>query len=324
MQENLPETMRAAVAHRLGGPEVLQIERVPLPKQMSAEVLVRVIAAAINPIDAKTRAGRGVSAGIRSFPVILGNDFSGVIAAASYEAHPLNPGTEVYGMLSVPRTDGSYAEYAAAPLLSVAPKPASLSHVEAAAVPLASLTALGAVETAEIEAGQRVLVHAGAGGVGHFAVQFAALLGAEVIATASRHNAEWLRELGASEVIDYRSARFEDVLDGVDAVIDLMGNVTDDTGIRSLSVLKPGGIIVNVPSGSWPTLMTDAAAAGMRATGYKVAPDAARLSEITALIDAGRLRVHVDTVFPLEQVTDAHAQLEQGHTRGKIVLDIAG
>lgn len=322
MQENTPETMRAVVINNFGGPEVLQLEQRPVPVPVVSEVLVRVVAAGVNPIDGKTRSGKGVAAGISGFPVTLGWDFSGVIERAAYEAHPLQPGTEVYGMLNVPRTSGSYAEYAAAPILSVTPKPQSLSHIEAAAVPLAALTALGAIETAQIEAGQRVLVQAGAGGVGHFAVQFAALLGAEVVTTASQRNAEWLRELGASDVIDYRSTRFEDVLDGVDAVIDLMGNVVDDIGSRSLAVMKPGGIIVNVPTGSWPSRIADAAAAGMRATGYTVTADAVKLAEITQLVDAGRLVVHVDAVFPLSSAAEAHTQLEQGHTRGKIVLQI--
>ncbi|WP_241961103.1 NADP-dependent oxidoreductase [Homoserinimonas hongtaonis] len=322
MTDTSSPTMRAVVIDELGGTDRLRLTQLARPVPVSAELLVQLHAAALNPIDAKTRAGKGAAAGIRSFPLTLGNDFSGVVAQAAYEAHPLRPGAEVYGMLSVPRTNGSYAEFAAVPDMSIARKPSNLSHVEAAAVPLAALTADGALRVAGVTAGSRVLIHAGAGGVGHFAVQFAALAGAEVITTASPRNADWLRELGASEVIDYGSTRFEDVVSGVDIVIDLIGNVHDNTGSRSLGVLRADGILVNVPTGSWPSLAEDAAAAGRRATGFKVSPDGRRLAEFTDLIEAGKLRVHIDAVFPLDRVAEAHALLEQGHTRGKISLDL--
>src|SRR5690606_30517460 len=194
-KENLPKTMRAAVIHGLGGPEVLQIDQLGLPTAMSSDVLVKVRSAAINPIDAKTRAGAGASGGITQYPVTLGNDFSGTVVQAPYENHTLQPGTEVYGMLSVPRTGGSYAEYVAAPILSVAPVPRNLSLADAAAVPLAALTAQGALREGGVTEGSRVLIHAGAGGVGHFAVQLAAHAGAEVVTTASGRNADWLRSL---------------------------------------------------------------------------------------------------------------------------------
>lgn len=323
MQQDVPDTMRAAIIDRTGDPEVLHIGTVATPHPLSAELLVRVSAAGINPIDAKTRAGGGVSSEIGGYPAILGGDFSGVVVQTAYTAHPLQPGDLVYGMMSVPRTQGSYAEYVAVSSLSVARRPRKLSAVEAAGVPLAAMTAWGALDQAAIEPGHRVLVHAGAGGVGHFAVQFAAHRGAEVVATASAGNAEWLRSLGASAVIDYRSARFEDELSGLDCVIDLIGNVHDNTGIRSLKTLRPGGIIVNVPSGSWPTLQQDAQAAGVRATTYKVSPDRRVLEQISALIDDGVVTVAIDTVYPLERAAAAHAQLEGGHTRGKIVLEVA-
>lgn len=324
MQHNLPETMRAAVIDQTGAPEVLTLREVPTARPISAELLVKVGAAGINPIDAKTRSGGGVSSAITQFPAILGGDFSGTVIASPYENHSLQPGDEVYGMTLVPRTQGSYAEYLAIPSISVTRKPRNLTTIEAAGVPLASMTAWGAIRQAGVGAGQRVLIHAGAGGVGHFAVQFAAHLGAEVITTASEHNADWLRSLGASEVIDYRATRFEDRVSGVDAVIDLIGNVADNTGIRSLQVLKPGGIVVNVPSGSWPNLVADARNAGMRATGYKVSPDARVLEQITDLIEAGHVTVNVEAVYPLAEAAAAHAELEKGHTRGKIVLDIGG
>ena len=278
----------------------------------------------MNPIDAKTRAGRGVFAGISSFPAVLGGDVSGVVVESPYEAHPLQPGTEVFGMGMVPRLSGGYAEYVSLPQLSLAPKPETLDHLEAAAVPLAALTAWGmVVDTADVHEGQRVLIHAGAGGVGHFAVQFAALAGAHVITTASPRNAEWLGELGAAEVIDYTATRFEDAVGDIDVVIDLLGDVADDSGSRSLKVLRPGGLIVNAPTGSWPTMVADAEAAGMRATGYRVSPDGRTLAEIGRLIDAGQVRVHVEKVFDLEDAAEAHRAIESGHTRGKLVLRVA-
>ncbi|QTX03723.1 NADP-dependent oxidoreductase [Agromyces archimandritae] len=316
--------MRALTIDRTGGPEELTIGEVPDPVRVSDEVLVRVIAAGVNPIDAKTRAGRGVSAAIRDYPVVLGGDFAGVVEAVPYAAHPLQPGDRVYGMARVPRTGGSYAELVSVSSLSVAPMPAGLGFGEAAAVPLAALTAWGAVvETAKVHDGQRMLIHAGAGGVGHFAVQFARIFGARVTATGSARNAEFLRELGAERVIDYRSERFEDVAGEQDAVIDLIGNVADDTGTRSLSLLGTDGIIVNVPTGSWPTMAEEAAARGIRATGYSVAPDARTLQTVTRLIEDGELRVHVEREFPLEDGAEAHRLLEAGHVRGKLVLRVA-
>ena len=318
-----PETMRAVVFDRPGGPDVLRESTVAVPAPVMSELLVRVVAAGTNPIDAKTRSGRGVSGAIGSFPSTLGFDFSGVVVSAPYEAHPLPPGTEVFGMVAFPRSGGSYAEYVVVPSLSVAAKPPSLSHVEAAGVPLAALTAWGlVVETAHAHEGQRVLIHAGSGGVGHFAVQLAAYFGAHVTATGSERNLTWLRELGASVVIDYATTRFEDVVGEVDVVIDLVGNVHDDTGSRSLTVLRPGGLYVMVPTGAWPEYATEAAAAGVRATSYKVAPDGGVLSTLSRLLESGAIRVFVDRVFDLRDAGAAHAELERGHSRGKVVLRV--
>ena len=317
-------TMRAMTMSGAGGPEVLSMSEIDRPVRISSEVLVKVVAAGVNPIDAKTRAGKGPFAAITGFPVVLGNDFSGVVVEAPYAAHPLQPGTEVYGIGMVPRLSGAYAEYLSVSALGVIPKPSTLSHVEAAGVPLAALTAWGmVVETAKAHEGQRMLIHAGAGGVGHFAVQFAAYFGAHVIATGSTRNTSWLRELGAAEVIDYSTTRFEDAVHDVDAVIDLIGNVKDDTATRSLAVLRPGGLIVNGPGGSWPTMAEEAAAAGMRATGFQVAPDGSTLAIISRLLDSGDVRVYVDQVFDLEDAAEAHRLIEHGHTRGKLVLRVS-
>jgi NADPH:quinone reductase-like Zn-dependent oxidoreductase len=317
-------TMRAMVATRVGGPEVIEMIDWPMPVRTGAELLVRIVASSINPIDAKTRAGRGAAGAIRSYPVVLGHDFAGVVQEPAYEAHPLQPGRAVYGMTLVPCYDGTHAEFAAVPEMFVAPKPSSLSFTEAAAVPLAALTAWGmVVDVARAHEGQRMLIHAGAGGVGHFAVQLAAYFGATVTATCSTRNVSFVRELGARRVIDYSTTRFDDDVSEHDVVIDLIGNVRDDTGSRSLGTLRPGGLIVNAPTGSWPTMFDEAQAAGVRATTYKLSPNAATLAVLTRMLDAGDLRVHLDRVVPFDQVAEAHRMIDDGHTRGKIAIEIA-
>jgi len=316
--------MRASVIDGTGGPDVLHIAEVEQPTKVNAEFLVKVVAASVNPIDTKSRSGAGASAAFSSYPVILGNDFSGIVVESSYEGHPIKAGDEVYGMTMVPRFGGAYAEYITVPATCLARKPRSLSHVEAAGVPLAALTAWGAVvDVAKAHEGQVMLIHAGAGGVGHFAIQFATFFGARVITTGSTRNSDWLRELGAAEVIDYSTTRFEDVVHDVDVVIDLIGNTKDDTGTRSLGVLKPGGLLVNIPTGSWPTVAADAAAAGVRASGYRVPADGSTLAVISRLLESGDVRVFVDQVFDLDRAAEAHEALETGHTRGKIVLKVS-
>jgi NADPH:quinone reductase-like Zn-dependent oxidoreductase len=316
--------MRAAVIDGTGSPDLLRAASLGVPAPVMDELLVRVVAAGVNPIDAQTRGGAGLSAAIRDFPATLGFDFSGIVVKSPYESHPLTPGTPVYGMLAFPRSAGSYAEYAVVPSQSVARKPVALSHVEAAGVPLAALTAWGlVVETAHAHEGQRVLIHAGSGGVGHFAVQFAAYFGAHVTATGSARNASWLRELGASGVIDYTTTRFEDVIADVDVVIDLVGNARASTGERSLTVLRPGGLYIVVPTGSWPGYAAATHAAGVRATSFKVTPDGSALATIGRLLDSGAVQVYIDRVFDLNDAAAAHAELERGHTRGKIVLRVS-
>jgi NADPH:quinone reductase-like Zn-dependent oxidoreductase len=320
----MQKTMRAALLQQAGDADHLFVGETEVPDRVNAEFLVKVVAAGVNPIDAKTRAGRGVFGAIHRFPAVLGHDFSGVVVQSPFHAHPIKPGDEVFGMVMVPRFSGSYAEYVSVPSLSVVRKPSTLSHIEAAGAPLAALTAWGmVVEVAKAHEGQRMLIHAGSGGVGHFAVQFASYFGAHVIATASGANVSWLRSLGAAEVVDYATTRFEDVVGEVDVVIDLIGNVHDDTGTRSLSVLRRGGLIVNAPTGSWPGFQEEAASAGVRGTDFKVAPDGNTLAVIARLLESGNVRVHVDQIFALEQIAAAHRAIESGHTRGKIVLKVA-
>ncbi len=315
-------TMRAVTINEFGGAEVLTVGRVPRPEPLPTEVLVRVHAAGVNPVDWKTREGRGM-AGLQTLPFIPGWDVSGVVEQVGFGVTTLKVGDEVYGMPWFPRAAGGYAEYVTAPARQWARKPASLDHVHAAAVPLAALTAWQVVvDTAHLQAGQRVLITAAAGGVGHFAVQFARHLGAHVIATASEARHSWLRELGAEETIDYTTTRFEDVVKDVDVVIDLVGDAHDQTSTRSLKVLRPDGLLVAVPAGVSPDLAAAAEAAGVRVTGYLVEPDGAALTTIAGLIDDGEVTVEVEETFPLEQVAAAHAHLEAGRTRGKVVLTV--
>lgn len=317
-------TMRAMVMTGVGGPEMLHAAELPLPARAGAEALIRVHATSVNPIDVKTRAGRGSAAAIRQFPVVLGYDIAGTVVEPAYHSHSLAEGREVYGMTLVPRLDGGNAEYASVPELFLAPKPTSLTMTEAAAVPLAALTAWGmVVDIARAHDGQRMLIHAGAGGVGHFAVQLATYFGATVTATCSPANVSFVRELGAARVIDYTTTRFEHEVHNHDVVIDLIGNVHDNTGTRSLATLRPGGLLINAPSGSWPTMLDEARDARVRATDYKVSPNGATLAVITRMIDAGDLRVHVDRVLPLDELAEAHRLVESGHTRGKVVIEVA-
>ncbi|WP_208024631.1 NADP-dependent oxidoreductase [Amycolatopsis pithecellobii] len=314
--------MRAVVQHDFGGPEVLRVERVPRPTPLPTEVLVRVHAAGINPVDWKTRAGSGMAGVLGEPPFILGWDVSGVVAEVGFGVTTLKPGDEVYGMPWFPRAAGGYAEFVTAPSRQFARKPTKVGHEEAAAVPLAALTAWQSlVDTADVQAGQRVLIHAAAGGVGHLAVQFAKHLGAHVIGTASRGRHDWLTKLGADELVDYTAVRFEDAVRDVDVVIDLIGDA-QDTSIRSLEVLRPGGLIVTIPSGVSADLLSRAEAKGVRTSAFLVEPDAPALARIAGLIDAGEVSIAVEETYPLEEVAKAHSRGETNRTQGKLVLRV--
>ncbi|ANP52418.1 NADPH:quinone reductase-like Zn-dependent oxidoreductase [Streptomyces griseochromogenes] len=313
--------MRAVVQDGFGGPEVLRVEQVPRPEPLPTEVLVRVHAAGVNPVDWKTRAGDGIAGVLGQPPFVLGWDVSGVVEAVGFGVTTLKAGDEVYGMPWFPRSAGGYAEYVTAPARQFARKPITVGHEQAAAVPLAALTAWQAlVDTADLRAGQRVLIHAAAGGVGHFAVQLAKHLGAHIVATAGAGRHAWLKELGADEVIDYTEVRFEDVARDIDVVIDLVGDTHDMTSLRSLQVLRPNGLLVAIPAGVSPELAAAAQARGVQVTPFLVEPDAPALTRIAELVDAGQVVVEVEEVFPLEQAARAHARGENGRTRGKLVL----
>ena len=316
-------SMRAVVQHSFGGPDVLRVEEVPRPVPLPTEVLVRVHAAGINPVDWKTRVGGAMAGVLGEPPFTLGWDVSGVVAEVGFGVTTLKVGDEVYGMPWFPRAVGGYAEYVTAPARQFARKPATISHEQAAAVPLAALTAWQAlVDTADVQPGQRVLIHAAAGGVGHFAVQFAKHLGAHVTGTASRSRHDWLTALGADELIDYTTTRFEEAAKDIDVVIDLVGDAHHNTSTRSLDVLRPDGLIVAIPAGVSPQLLQAAQKRGLRTSAFLVEPDGPALAGIAALIDAGEVKVEVEEVFPLEQAAQAHTRGESDRTRGKLVLRV--
>ncbi|WP_317447326.1 NADP-dependent oxidoreductase [Streptomyces collinus] len=307
--------MRAVIVEQWGGVENLIEKDIERPQPGLNEVLVRVHAAGVNPVDWKTRAS-GALIDWGTVPAV-GWDVSGTVEAVGPGVSLYRPGDEVFGMPLFPRQAGGYAEYVVAPARHFAPKPKGLTHVEAAALPLAALTAWQAlVDTAGVRPGERVLVHAAAGGVGHLAVQIAKARGAYVIGTASAGKHDLVRALGADEVIDYRAVRFEDVVGDVDVVLDGLGGQNAE---RSLKVLKAGGRLITLPGPDDVPTAPD----GIRAVWMLVEPDHLGLREIAALVERGALKPVVDTVLPLAEAAKAHEIGEQGRTTGKIVLTVA-
>jgi NADPH:quinone reductase-like Zn-dependent oxidoreductase len=313
---NSMATMKAVRIHEYGGPEVLRYEDAPRPEPAAGEVLIRVHAAAVNPVDRGVR--QGVFKGRINYklPMIPGWDVSGVLDAAGSGVTRLKVGDEVYRRPDISR-DGSYAEYMVARESEVALKPKSIDHVHAAAIPLTALTAWQALfDNAKLTAGQTVLIHGAAGGVGSFAVQFAKLKGARVIGTASARNHEFLRSLGADQTIDYNTTKFEDVVHGVDVVLD---TITGETADRSYGVIRKGGIYVSILQ---PPSQEKAAAHGIRVGHTFVQANVEQLNEIAKLVDSGKLKVTIEKVFPLSEARAAQELNALGHTRGKIVLRV--
>jgi NADPH:quinone reductase-like Zn-dependent oxidoreductase len=314
--------MKAIRIHEYGGLEVLRYEDAPRPIPGEGEVLVRVHAAAINPLDWKIRAGHVKNWLPYTLPMIPGWDFSGVIesvgpGAEPQGADPWKAGDEVYGRPEISR-DGAYAEYIAVRASEIAFKPKSIDHVHAAAIPLCGLTAWQALfDTVSLSAGRRILIHAAAGGVGAFAVQLAKRKGAWVAGTASGRNQDFLRELGVDQPVNYETTRFEDVVHEVDVVIDALAGETRE---RSWQTLKRGGVLVTL-LGQPP--VEEGAAHGVRGAGLLVKANRAQLAEIAGLVDAGKFKVFIDAVFPLAEAGKAQELSETGHVRGKIVLQVA-
>ena len=313
------ELMKAVRIHNYGGPEVLQYEDAPRPRPAPGEVLIRVHAAGVNPADWKVREGQFKQFVRHKFPLILGWDLSGVIeeVGASPAANGrFKKGDEVFCKPDTSR-DGAYAEYVVVRESEVALKPKSVHHVYAAAAPLAGMTAWQALfDVAQLKPGQRVLIHGGSGGVGHFAVQLARWKGAYVTATASTKNQELLRHLGAHERIDYTKQRFEDVAHKIDLVLDTIGG---DTQERSWQVLKQGGLLASIVQ---PPNAERAREFGVHDAFVRSQPNGNGLAEIAALIDSDNLKVVLDRIMPLSEVRRAHTLSQNGHARGKIVLRV--
>jgi len=309
--------MKAVRIHSYGGPEVLNYEQAPRPTPGEGEVLIRVHATSINPFDVAVRSGYMAGFFNHSLPLILGTDVSGVVEELGPNTNSLSPGEAVYTRTGVAR-DGSYAEYALAPVGDVTAKPASLNHTQAAAIPHAALTAWQALfGLANLRQGQTVLIHAAAGGVGHLAVQLAKWKGARVIGTASV-NFDLLDNLGVDQKINYATTKFEDVVEPVDVVLDTIGG---DTQQRSWGILKAGGILVSTIQ---PPSEEEAAAHGAKgAMVFSSPPVGETLKQLSELVEAGQIMPVVSTILPLEQVQKGHQIIEGKHARGKIILQVS-
>src|SRR5713101_4420530 len=309
--------MKAIVMHNYGGPDVLKFEDVPRPEPKESEILVRVVATGVNPVDGMVRAGMFAKYAKTPFPMMPGYDIAGIVEKTGTKIAKFKKGDSIYAYISL-KDGGGYAAYAVATEGEASPKPKSLTYVEAAAVPVVALTAWQAlVDTAKLKAGQTVLIHGGSGGVGSFAIQIAKARGAKVIATASTPNQDLLKQLGADVAIDYTKQKFEDVAKDVDVVLDCVGK---DTLARSYGIVKKGGIIVSLVA---QPDQAELDKHGIRGAPLSVEPNSDELAEITKLIDERKIKVIVSQTLPLAEAAKAQAQADTHHTRGKIVLTVA-
>jgi NADPH:quinone reductase-like Zn-dependent oxidoreductase len=308
--------MKAVVIHEYGGPEVLKYEDVPRPEPQADQILVRVVAAGVNPVDGMIRSGMFADEK-RAFPIILGGDIAGVIEKVGNKVTKFKAGDPVFAYISL-NNSGGYAQYALVKESEAALKPKLLTYVEAAAVPIVALTAWQAlVDTAKLSAGQTVLIHGGSGGVGSFAIQIAKARGAKVIATGSTANQDFLKQLGADVAVDYTKQKFEDIARDVDVVLDSIGK---DTLARSYGVVKKGGVIVSIVARPDPIELEKH---GIRGEALSVEPHSGELAQVGRLIDEGKIKVIVSQTFPLADARKAQEQVATHHTRGKIVLKVA-
>lgn len=313
--------MKAIITNGFGTPDVLQLTELPVPAIGDNEVLVQVKAISINPVDVKTRAGKGMSGRLKEYnPLILGWDVSGVVTATGAGVTAFKTGDEVFGMVNFPGHGQAYAEYVAAPAAHLALKPANISHEEAAAATLAALTALqGLIGRAAIQPGQRVLIHAASGGVGHFAVQIAKQAGAYVIGTSSAANRDFVLSLGADEHIDYQTQQFEEVVKDIDLVLDTLGGDIID---RSLEVVKPTGTVISIPSGLREAVVEKAKAKGVNGYFFLVESNGDDMRTLAGHLEKGTLKAHVSKTFAFADMAKAHAQIESGRTVGKIIVTV--
>src|SRR5437868_8576664 len=308
-------SMKAMVAHQYGPPEVLKLEDVPRPARKENEVLVRVIASGVNPVDTLIVSGKYAKEFGTHLPLTPGYDIAGTVEQTGAKISKLKVGDPIYGYVL---WGGGFAQYDIATEAEVAIKPKSLSYAEAASVPLVALTAWQAlIDAAKLSEGQTVLIHGGSGGVGTMAIQIAKARGARVIATASSANQDLLKELGADVAVDYTKQKFEDVARDVDVVLDSVGK---DTLARSYGVVKKGGIIVSLVA---RPNQSDLEKHGIRGVALSVEPNSGELAQIGKLIDEKKIRVIVSQTFPLSEAKKAQEQVASGHTRGKIVLKLA-
>ena len=308
--------MRAIVIHGYGGPEVMKLEEVTRPEPAEDKVLVRVVAASINPVDVAIRKGY-LAKLVGGFPLILGMDAAGVVEKAGNKVTKYNAGDPVFAFFTL-KGEGGYAEFVTAKENEIARKPSAVSFAQAAGVGAAGSTAWEAlIDTANLRAGQTVLIHGGSGGVGHLAIQIAKTKGAKVFATASTANQEFLRQMGADVAIDYTRTKFEDVAKDVDVVLDTVGR---DTLERSYGVVKKGGIIVSIVDDPKPAELE---AHSIRGVTLRCAPKAEVLEELSKLMEAKKLVPVISQTFPMTDVVHAQDHIATGHTRGKIVLKIA-
>ena len=317
--------MKAVRINEFGGAEVLKIEEIERPVPAPDEILVKVYASGVNPVDWVIRNGENDSLRpLLKLPMTLGWDAAGIVEEIGGDVNGFKKGDAVYGVPNFPG-DGSYAEYVAAKATQFALKPNSLSFNEAAGVPLAALTAWTAMfDHGKLSPGQRILIQGASGGVGGFAVQFAKAKGAYVIGTASADNLDYLKQLGADEVIDYKNQKFEDLVSGVDVVLEASPLRDNNERLKSVTVLKEGGILVSVNTDFAYNDEVTAALAKKNAKG-ELSPNQPRqdwLEEIGHLIDEGKVKVFISKVFPLEQVAEAHRESETWHVRGKLVLEV--
>jgi NADPH:quinone reductase-like Zn-dependent oxidoreductase len=309
--------MKAIVMHAYGGPEVLKLEEVARPEPKEDEILIRVIAASVNPVDVAIRKGYLAELIGKKFPLIPGMDAAGVVEKTGAKISKFKAGDAVYAFFTL-ASEGGYAQFAVAKESEAAPKPKGVTYAQAAAVPAAASTAYQAlIDTAKLSTGQTVLVHGGSGGVGHFAIQIAKARGAKVIATASTANQGFLKEIGADQAVDYTTAKFEDVAKDVDVVLDSVGR---DTLKRSYGVVKKGGIIVSIVDEPDQGVLE---AHGIRGVTLRSTPQASLLEELTRLIEAKKTTPVVSQILPLSEVAKAQEQIATRHTRGKIVLQVA-
>jgi NADPH:quinone reductase-like Zn-dependent oxidoreductase len=309
------DTMRAVSQDVLGGPEVLRVVERPRPRPGASEVLVRVRAAGLNPTDWKHRAA-GIFLG--EPPFVLGWDVAGTVEAVGLGVTLFAPGDEVFGMLPYPHGVGAHAEYATGPARAFVRRPASVDVVQAGALPLAALTAWQAlVDTAQVRAGDRVLVHAAAGGVGHLAVQIAKSRGAHVIGTASAGKHDFLRRIGVDEPVDYRAVDFAEAVRDVDVVLDTIGG---DYQLRSLRTLRRGGLLVSILPVPAEGLAEEAARLGVRTALLLVEADHAGMTAVADLAERGLLRAEIAGTFPLAEAAKAHELGDGGRVTGKLVL----